>query len=134
MPKHGKNFRNKVEKFDGTIQYTIEDAVKHFDTEYPDIAGSPELRSIADNRTIDLTQSNPDWSPKQIMAEAAKSTRQWAKEFLSPNKSERVDRKKKIVRHPKAASAFSKIGEDEPEPQSTTDIIKEMRESRGQML
>ena len=29
MPKHGKNFRNKVEKFDGTIQYTVEDAVKH---------------------------------------------------------------------------------------------------------
>jgi hypothetical protein len=115
-------------------QKSLEDAVKHFDTEYPDIAGSPELRSIADNRTIDLTQSNPDWSPKQIMEEAAKSTRQWAKEYLSPNKNERADRKKKIVRHPKAASAFSKIGEDEPEHQSTADIIKEMKESRGQML
>jgi len=115
-------------------QKSLEDAVKHFDTEYPDIAGSPELRSIADNRTIDLTQSNPDWSPKQIMEEAAKSTRQWAKEFLSPNKNERADRKKKIVRHPKAASASSKIGEDEPEPMTTSDIIKEMKEQRGQML
>ena len=115
-------------------QKSLEDAVKWFDSEYPDVAGTPELRAVADNRTIELTQSNPDWSPKQIMQEAAESTRQWAKEFLSPNKNERAERKKKIVQHPKAASAFSKIGEDEPDPQSTADIIKEMKESRGQML
>ena len=115
-------------------QKSLEDAVKWFDEEYPDVAKVPELRAVADSRTIDLTQSNPDWSPKQIMQEAAESTRQWAKEFLSPDKNERVERKKKIVQHPKAASGSSKIGEDEPEPQSTTDIIKEMKESRGQML
>ena len=115
-------------------QKSLEDAVKWFDSEYPDIAKVPELRAVADNRTIDLTQSNPDWSPKQIMQEAAESTRQWAKDFLSPDKNERVERKKKIVQHPKAASASSKIGEDEPEPMSTTDIIKEMKEARGQML
>ncbi len=28
MPKHGKNYRNKVEKFDRLIQYPLEDAVK----------------------------------------------------------------------------------------------------------
>ena len=115
-------------------QKSLEDAVKWFDGEYPDVAKVPELRAVADSRTIDLTQSNPDWSPKQIMQEAAESTRQWAKEFLSPDKNERVERKKKIVQHPKAASGSSKIGEDEPEPMSTTDIIKEMKESRGQML
>jgi len=115
-------------------QKSLEDAVKWFDSEYPDIAKVPELRAVADNRTIDLTQSNPDWSPKQIMQEAAESTRQWAKEFLSPDKNERVERKKKIVQHPKAASASSKIGEDEPAPQTATDIIKEMKEARGQML
>ena len=115
-------------------QKSLEDAVKYFDSEYPDIANSPELRSIADNRTIDLTQSNPDWSPKQIMEEAAKSTRQWAKEFLSPDKNERATRKRKIVKQPKAAAGSAKLGEDEPEPQSTADIIQEMKEQRGQML
>ena len=115
-------------------QKSLEDAVKWFDEEYPDVAKVPELRAVADSRTIDLTQSNPDWSPKQIMQEAAESTRQWAKEFLSPDKNERVERKKKIVQHPKAATGSSKIGEDEPAPQTATDIIKEMRESRGQML
>ena len=28
MPKHGKQYNNKIEKFDGTSQYTLEDAVK----------------------------------------------------------------------------------------------------------
>lgn len=29
MPKHGKNYRNKVEAFDRTVQYSLEDAVKN---------------------------------------------------------------------------------------------------------
>ena len=115
-------------------QKSLEDAVKWFDSEYPDVAGTPELRAVADNRTIDLTQKHPDWSPQQIMQEAAESTRQWAKEFLSPNKNERAERKKKIVQHPKAARASSKIGEDEPVPQTASDIIEEMKKVRGQAL
>ena len=115
-------------------QKSLEEAVKWFDGEYPDVAGVSELRAVADNRTVALTEEHPDWTPKQIMQEAAESTRQWAKEFLSPNKNERAERKKKIVQNPKAATGSSKIGEDEPAPQTAADIIKEMRESRGQML
>ena len=115
-------------------QKSLEDAVKWFDSEYPDVANSAELRSIADNRTIFLTRENPDWNPKQIMEEAAKSTRQWAKDNLSPDKNERVSRKKRIVQHPKAASRSSKIGEDEAAPQTAADIIHEMKEARGQIL
>jgi len=115
-------------------QKSLEDAVKWFDTEYPDVAGTPELRAVADNRTIDLTQSNPDWSPKQIMQEAAESTRQWAKEFLSPNKNERVARKKKIVQHPRATNASARLGEEEPVPETAADIIEEMKRVRGQVI
>ncbi len=28
MPKHGKNYNNKTDKFDSTIQYSLEDAIK----------------------------------------------------------------------------------------------------------
>jgi hypothetical protein len=114
-------------------QKSLEDAVKWFDDEYPDIAKVPELRAVADNRTIDLTLKHKDWNPQQIMKEAAESTRQWAKEFLSP-KNERVTRKKQIVQHPRAASASSKIGEDEPVPETASDIIEEMKRVRGQIL
>ena len=115
-------------------QKSLEDAVKWFDSEYPDIAGNSELRAVADNRTIDLTQSNPDWSPQQIMQEAAESTRQWAKEFLSPNKNERAERKKKIVQHPRATNASARIGEEEPVPETASDIIEEMKRVRGQVI
>ena len=113
---------------------SMEDAVHWFNDEYPDISKVPELRAIADNRTISLTQENPDWEPKKVIQEAADYTRQWVKSTLPENKNERVQRKKKLVQQPKAASASSNIGEDEPEPMSTTDIIKEMKEARGQML
>lgn len=29
MPKHGKNYRNKIDAVDTTVQYTLEDAVQH---------------------------------------------------------------------------------------------------------
>ena len=115
-------------------QKSLDDAVKWFDNEYPDIANSPELRSIADNKTIGLTQQFPDWSPKDILKEAAESTRQWAKESLSPEKNERATRKKKIVKQPRQASASARIGEDEPAPQTSQDIIEEMKRQRGQTL
>ena len=115
-------------------QKSLEDAVKWFDGEYSDIANSPELRSIADNKTIGLTQQYPDWSPKDILKEAAESTRQWAKESLSPDKNERATRKKRIVQQPKSASAASRIGENDPPPQTAQDIIEEMKKQRGQVL
>jgi hypothetical protein len=128
--QHAQNQRQQQWAY----QKSLEDAVKWFDNEYPDIANTPELRAVADNRTIELTQSNPDWSPQQIMQEAAETTRQWAKEFLSPNKNERADRKRKIVQHPKATNASSRIGEEEPVPETAADIIEEMKRVRGQVI
>jgi len=128
--QHAQNQRQQQWAY----QKSLEDAVKWFDHEYPDIANTPELRAVADNRTIELTQSNPDWSPQQIMQEAAETTRQWAKEFLSPNKNERADRKRKIVQHPKATNASSRIGEEEPVPETAADIIEEMKRVRGQVI
>ena len=128
--QHAQNQRQQQWAY----QKSLEDAVKWFDNEYPDIANTPELRAVADNRTIELTQSNPDWSPQQIMQEAAETTRQWAKEFLSPNKNERVNRKKKIVQHPKATNASARLGEEEPVPETSSDIIKEMQRVRGQLI
>tara|TARA_R110002020_G_scaffold5400_1_gene22565 strand:+ start:4100 stop:5191 length:1092 start_codon:yes stop_codon:yes gene_type:complete len=113
---------------------SMEDAVKWFDDEYPDISKVPELRAVADNRTISLTQENPDWEPKKIIQEAADYTRQWVKGNLPENKNERVTRKKRIVQQPKAANASAKIGEDEPAPLSSSEIIQQMKEARGQVL
>ena len=113
---------------------SLEDSVKWFESEFPDVAEAAELRAIADNRTVTLTQEHPDWTPHQIIQEAAESTREWAKSFLEPDKqNERVDRKRKIVKHPKAASGSAQIGDDDPVPQTPAQIIDEMKRARGQI-
>jgi len=113
---------------------SLEDSVKWFESEFPDVAGASELRAIADNRTVTLTQEHPDWTPQQIIQEAAESTREWAKSFLEPDKqNERVERKRKIVQHPKAASGSAQIGDDDLVPQTPAQIIDEMKRARGQI-
>tara|TARA_B100001179_G_scaffold232979_1_gene228289 strand:+ start:508 stop:1587 length:1080 start_codon:yes stop_codon:yes gene_type:complete len=112
-----------------------EDSVNWFNDQYPDIANVPEFRAIADNKTIELQQEHSDWSPQQIIHEAAEFTRQWVQEMMPSKKEDvRVRRKKNIVSQPKSASASAHIGEDEPEPQSASQIIEEMKKVRGQNL
>ena len=42
--------------------------------------------------------------------------------------------KKKIVQHPKATNASARIGEEEPVPETASDIIEEMKRVRGQVI
>jgi len=134
----GRRFNQMQQQADRQKQWqyhkSLEDSVKWFESEYPDVAGTAELRAVADNRTITLTQENPDWTPQQIIQAAAESTREWAKSFLVPDKqNERVSRKRKIVQQPKAASASAQIGEDDPVPQTPSQVIEDMKRARGQI-
>ena len=110
---------------------SLQEAVRSFEDKYPDIAESPELRTIADNKTVTLTQDNPDWTPNQIIEAAAEYTREWA--GTMPNSNGRLERKKKIVQHPKSARASANIGSDEV-PMTASEIVQEMRKARGQIL
>ena len=110
---------------------SLQNAVKSFEEKYPDIAESPELRTIADNKTVTLTQDNPDWTPSQIIEAAAEYTRDWA--GTVPNQNGRLARKKKIVQQPKSARASANIGSDQA-PMTASEIVQEMRKARGQIL
>ena len=110
---------------------SLQEAVKSFEEKYPDIAESPELRTIADNKTVTLTQDNPDWTPNQIIEAAAEYTRDWAGSM--PNQNGRLERKKKIVQQPRSARASANIGSDEV-PMTASEIVQEMRKARGQIL
>ncbi len=112
-------------------QKSLEEAVRSFEDEYPDIAESPELRTVADNKTVTLTQENPDWTPAEIIKAAAEYTREWA--GTMPNSNGRLVRKKKIVQQPKSARASANIGSDQV-PMSPSEIVQEMRKARGQLL
>ena len=112
---------------------SVKEAVSWFEKEYADVAGNTELRAIADNRTVTIMKDNPSMAPGYVIQAAAEYAREWANQNLSVGKSnERVDRKKKIVSEPKPARKSAKIGEDEPEPKTPSQIIEDMKESRGQ--
>ena len=114
---------------------SLEDAVHEFQEGYPDIAGVPELRAIADNQTVILMEEHPDWTPSQIIKESAEYTRKWVGDNTKlTGDNTRVVRKRKIVKQPKAASATSVMVDDENFATSPADIIQEMKEQRGQVL
>jgi hypothetical protein len=48
-----------------------------FDAQYPEIIGDPELFSMADQKTIRISQNNPDWTPTRVLMEAGKEVKQW---------------------------------------------------------
>ena len=113
---------------------SVKQAVAWFENEYPDVAGNPELRAIADNRTVTIMKEKPSLAPGHIIHAAAEYAREWAHLNLNGGKgtNARVERKKKIVSEPKPARKSAKIGEDEPVEKTPSQVIDEMRESRGQ--
>ena len=114
---------------------SLEDAIHEFQEGYPDIAGVPELRAIADNQTVILMEEHPEWTPSQIIKESAEYTRKWVGDNTKLTRDNtRAVRKQKIVKQPKAASATSMMPDEESFATDPTDIIKEMKEQRGQVL
>ena len=114
---------------------SLEDAIHEFQEGYPDIAGVPELRAIADNQTVILMEEHPDWTPSQVIQASAEYTRKWVGDNTKLTRDNtRAVRKQRIVKQPKAASATSSMPDEESFSTNPTDIIQEMKEQRGQVL
>ena len=113
-------------------QKSVKDAVGWFETEYPEIAGNAELRAIADNRTVTIMKEKPSLAPGYVIQAAAEYAREWATLNLASGTNERTARKKRIVSEPKPARKSAKIGEDEQESKTSSQIIEDMRVERGQ--
>ena len=114
---------------------SLEDAIHEFQEGYPDIAGVPELRAIADNQTVILMEEHPEWTPSQIIKESAEYTRKWVGDNTKLTRDNtRAVRKQRIVKQPKAASATSVMTDEDSFSTNPTDIIQEMKEARGQVL
>ena len=113
---------------------SVKEAVSWFEKEYPDVAGNSELRAIADNKTVTIMKEQPSLAPGHIIHAAAEFAREWAHLNLTGGKgtNARTERKKKIVSEPKPARKTSKIGEDEEVEKTPSQVIEDMRKSRGQ--
>ena len=111
---------------------SLEEAIYFFEENYKDIASSPELRAVADNLTVILTQENPEWTPMEIVKTAAEYTKEWAGS-INKTSDGRVARKKRIVTQPKSMNRSSS-GPEEQKILTPSEIIEEMKTARGQVL
>ena len=111
---------------------SLEEAIYFFDEHYKDLANSPELRAVADNQTVILTEANPEWTPMEIVKAAAEYTKEWAGS-IGRTSDGRVARKKRIVNQPKSMNRSSS-GPEEQKVLTSSEIIHEMKTARGQIL
>jgi hypothetical protein len=119
----------------------LREAVKKYEGEYPDLAKNTRLRSWVDDETEVILRDNPGMSAWDVIDKAAKSVQDQVKGILDTgnfgeklDSAERKAAKKKASSTdvPLAPSAKASIGEDPAPPPTRSDIIKGMKEDRGQ--
>lgn len=115
--------RNAAEK----RQAELRDAQQFFSTEFADIAKDKILYDVADKFTIEIMQENPNLSPKEVVTEAGKRTRDW---YGMKSNDTRVQRKQKASGGMSGNSA-RRAGNPAPKPKSRSDVLNDIRAARG---
>ena len=115
-----------------------QEAVEKFRSEYPEIAEDPGLLAVADRRSAELYNTDPTRDPWDIMQECAEHAREWLFNYVDVlggegGKNNRSERKQGLEDEVTPRNVRASIGEDSP-TQTYSDIIKEMREERGQAI
>lgn len=118
-------------------------AVERYEEEYPDLATNPRLRQWVDEETEVIQKEDPNLSAWDVLDKAAKSVQSQVDDMLKKkelgadlNKPERDEAKQKLAdaTPPAAPAAKATIGEDPAPPPSRQDVIKSMKEARGQTI
>lgn len=127
------------------------DGLTEFETKYRAVAEDSDLRALADSKTTAIANEHPDWTPSQVMLEAARLVDE---RFLAPTRggqpapageavpmpkvdvSRNQQRKDDLVPMPQARSGVAAtVGvAEEPmdERQSAAEALADIRKSRGQ--
>lgn len=110
----------------------LETAQERFETDFADIAGNPDLRNMADQKTVEIMAQNPDWLPSKVIAEAGKQVREFVKS-INPAADPLAARdleKKKLDLAPKTSARAP--GKPETKPKTKEELFAEIQASRGQ--
>jgi len=104
--------------------------------EHNDIAEDETLRSIANQKTIDLQKANPNWSPKMIVEESALFVRDWMSNKGIGNKlpddtskDDKLEAKRQLT-VVKGGSARA-VPRQAPKAPTSSQYIENMRKMRG---
>ena len=106
------------------------EVVQQFDELYPDIAEDPELRRMADAKTIDIFNEHPDWGPKKIIETATAQVRDWLSgRSVAPASSDKLEAKRaQTTIRSGSAKAISRPA---PKPQTHSQYVESLRKARG---
>jgi hypothetical protein len=115
-------------------EMALESAKESFFSEYSEIVEDPVLYRLADENSAKLQDEHPDWSPKQILMESGKLVRDWVNTHGGGNHAEaepsnKEERKRNIK--PVRSAGGSIPRKQEPRPPTRSDIVQQMRKSRG---
>ena len=101
-----------------------------FEDEYSDIASDPELREMANRKTVDIMAEHPEWAPSRIIDESAKTVRDWVSKRFTPSAaSDKLDAKRSQTTV-KGGTARA-IPRPTAKPQTPSGYIEGLRKARG---
>lgn len=125
-------------------QLAVERALDEFVDNYADVATDPYLAKVVDDNLKRIVKEDPDKSFSAALKEAGDATRGWlqskgvaapvATPAPSPSSPPTTPRAEKLERKQSAQQVTglnARASSTEPPPQTTSDVIAEMRLSRG---
>jgi hypothetical protein len=105
------------------------EVVSKFDEMYPDIAGDPELRNMADAKTLVIYNQNPELGPAAIIEKSVREVREWERSRYGAQPSDKLDAKRaSTVIRSGSARAESRPA---PKPMSPSQYVENLRRARG---
>jgi hypothetical protein len=118
--------KTQAERFE---QERVE-AAQQFEERYADLAEDPDLRAMADSKTLDIYNEHPDWGPKMIIEEASRQVRDFVGRLTKRTTVEDKMTAKRSLTVIKGGSARS-VSRPEPAPQTRSEYVEHLRKQRG---
>lgn len=105
-------------------------AQRRFEEEYADIAKDEVLRGIANQKTVEIMNAEPDLTPWEIISRASEQTREW----VGSRTGSRQERKMSADAQPSSSSVTSTSNKGDDQPLTRSDIIAELKQARHQKV
>ena len=112
----------------------VEQARISFESDFPDIASDSQARKLANDRTIELMNLHPSWTPSQIVTEAGVQVRDWMNSLgvnTASSNSSKIAYKRKLGSVKAAGGRAS--AKPQPKPQTNSNYVESLQRSRGQI-
>lgn len=103
-------------------------AVSEYDTKHKDLT-APEARTMVDDMTLTVMRDHPDWTPTQIIDEAAGRVRKAIQAVAGTGRDPRIEAKRRATLT-RGGSARSTVP-PAPRPQTKSEYVQDLRKSRG---